>query len=147
MEIVVHSKNSLLKVPKEIAPFQQAWVRIPNLGVRRNTRFNGTSGVVLEIGLQLHTTHCDSATHCGSAPPTHCGSDSFGSATPPTHCGSATLLKCIVLNFKSTAKWTYSLYDGKFTMKRNNHNLLRGMFERFKLLNIYKLMKMTLSTL
>jgi len=42
----VHSKNSVsIQISKEIVPFQQARVRIPNLGVQYINLFNWTSGV------------------------------------------------------------------------------------------------------
>jgi len=45
MEIVVHSKNSVsIKISKEIAPFQQSRVTIPNLGGQCIKLFNWTSG-------------------------------------------------------------------------------------------------------
>jgi len=46
MEVVAHSKNSFsIKIYKEIVSFQQARVRIPNVGVQCIKLCNWTSGV------------------------------------------------------------------------------------------------------
>jgi len=46
MEILVHSRIFVsIKVSKELAPFQQAQVRIPNFGVQCKKLFNRPSGI------------------------------------------------------------------------------------------------------